>query len=336
MTVDVEPFKIDFPFIDTHAHPGFEKKGIASRCGCPDIWIHDPDHPVNTQLFRGAAKTLGIPVRDSITEVGHIPEFGVEHWIKFMEEKGISHMGLQAMDAESDPPYNWRWQVPYEYVKEEFIDKYPGRFWGIGGIHYKVGPQYSVEQVDKAKEFGFLGVKMFTPMEGYPNDVEKCYPVYERCLKLGLHVELHTGVESCPGGRFKYAHPVFINDIARDFPKLKILQIHCGMVLGPEVALWNCNLHSNVYTDITGFHSRHNPKYTYNRDLLRLMEEKIPDKVFFGSDFPVFITAYDEILKWIVDLPLSAEFKRKLMRGNAEKFYLSRMAETGNVTKPAT
>ncbi len=324
MAEQAAEFKIDFKIIDTHAHPGFEKNDIEKRPGCADLWIVDPDHPVNAQLFRGIALTLGLPDPGEVTKVEQIPDFSVEHWIQFMDEVGISHMGCQAMDSESDPPYNWRWQVPYEYVKEEFLDKYPDRFWGIGGIHYKLGVEHSLEQVEKAKEFGFIGVKMFTPMEGYPHDEEKCYPIYERCVKLGLHVEIHTGVESCPGARFKYCDPIFINDIARDFPDLKILQIHCGMVINPEMALWNCNLHSNVYTDITGFHSRHNPKYTYNADLLRLMEEKIPDKVWFGSDFPVFVTAYHEILQWIKELPLGAEFKRKLLRDNAENFYLKR------------
>jgi predicted TIM-barrel fold metal-dependent hydrolase len=196
-------------------------------------------------------------------------------------------------------------------------------------MRYKLGPKHSLERVDLAKELGFLGVKMFTPMEGYPHDKENCYPIYERCTELGLHVEIHTGVESCPGARFKYCDPMFINDIARDFPTLPIVQVHCGMVINPQMALWNCNLHANVYTDISGFHSRHNPKFSFNADLLRLMEEKIPDKVFFGSDFPVFLTTYDDILGWIKKLPVSAEFKRKLMRGNAEKFFLKREFEPG-------
>ena len=324
MSAETNDFEIDFKIIDSHAHPGFEQKDIESRPGNADLWIFDQDHPVNTTLFRNMAICLGIPDPGPITRADQIPDFNVDHWITFMDEIGLSHMGLQAMDTQSDPPRNWRWLVPYEYVKEEFLDKYPDRFWGIGGIRYKLGPEHSLEQVEKAKEFGFIGVKMFTPMEGYPHDREKCYPIYERCDKLGLHVELHTGVESCPGARFKYCDPMFINDIAKDFPHLPILQIHCGMVINPQLALWNCNLHANVYTDISGFHSRHNPKYAFNADLLKLMEEKIPTKVFFGSDFPVFLTAYKDILKWIKEQPLGAQFKRNLLRDNAERFFLKR------------
>lgn len=327
MSQETNDFTFDFKIIDSHAHPGFEKKDIESRPGNPDLWIHDPQHPVNRELFRNMALCLGIPDPGFITKAEQIPDFNIDHWIQFMDEFNISHMGLQAMDTQSDPPRNWRWLVPYEYVKEEFLDKYPDRFWGIGGIHYKLGPEHSLEQVEKAKEFGFIGVKMFTPMEGYPNDREKCYPIYERCNELGLHVEVHTGVESCPGARFKYCDPLFINDIAKDFPHLPILQIHCGMVMNPQLALWNCNLHSNVYTDISGFHSRHNPKYAFNADLLKLIEEKIPNKVFFGSDFPVFLPAYKDIMRWIKAQPLSGEFKKNLLRDNAVRFFLKREFE---------
>lgn len=329
MSTETDDFEIDFEIIDSHSHPGFEKKDIGTRPGNADLWIYDEHHPVNATLFRDMAVYVGLPDPGVVTSVEQIPDFNVDHWIEFMDEKGISHIGLQCIDTESDPPLNWRWEVPYEYVKAEFLDRYPDRFWAIGGMRYKLGPEYSLERVDLAKELGFLGVKMFTPMEGYPHDQEKCYPIYERCTELGLHVEIHTGVESCPGARFKYCDPMFINDIARDFPTLPIVQVHCGMVINPQMALWNCNLHANVYTDISGFHSRHNPKFSFNADLLKLMEEKIPNKVFFGSDFPVFLTTYDDILGWIKKLPVSAEFKYKLLRGNSEKFFLKREFEPG-------
>jgi predicted TIM-barrel fold metal-dependent hydrolase len=58
-----------------------------------------------------------------------------------------------------------------------------------------------------------------------------------------------------------------------------------------------------------------------------LMEEKIPNKVFFGSDFPVFLPAYKDIMRWIKAQSLSAEFKRGLMRDNAERFFLKREFE---------
>jgi len=315
MDEEMEKLKV----IDCHAHPGFEKKDVEKRPGCTLMWL-SPPNPISAAI-RAA---LGDPEPYKlITKVEEIPDFGIEYWLKYMDDLGLSHMGLQAMDCESDPPLSWRWQVPYEYVKEEFIDKYPDKFWGIGGIHYKLGAEHSLEQVEKAKEFGFLGIKMFTVMEGYPNDREKCYPIYERCLKLGLHVEFHTGAEDAPGARFKYADPIYIQDVAMDFPELKIVQLHCGIGISPERALHNCIWHPNVYTDISVmFAPWMDLKFCHDLELLKAMEYFIPDKVWYGSDFPVFLPFHKPTIERLKNLPLSAEFKRKLLRENAEKFFL--------------
>ncbi len=65
-------------------------------------------------------------------------------------------------------------------------------------------------------------------------------------------------------------------------------------------------------------------KYCHDLEHLRFMEQMMPDKVWYGSDFPVFAPYYETIIQRIKDLPLSAEFKRKLLRDNAENFYLRR------------
>jgi predicted TIM-barrel fold metal-dependent hydrolase len=316
---------MDFKIIDSHSHPGYEKKDIEKRPGCTLMWF-GAQNP-SSAMIRAA---LGDPEPwKPITKIEEIPDFGVDYWIKYMDDMGISHMGLQAMDTESDPPLSWRWQVPYEYVKEEFIDKYPDRFWGIGGIHYKLGPEHSLEQVEKAKEFGFPGVKMFTVLEGYPNDREKCYPIYERCVKLGLHVEFHVGVEDVPGARFKYSDPIYIQDVAMDFPDLKIVMLHCGFFLSPERAVGICAMQPNVYTDITNALSifMDLKKYTYDLEHLRVLEQFIPDKVWYGSDFPVTHAWQKTTIARLKDLPLGAEFKRKLLRDNAAKFFLGKTPE---------
>jgi len=317
--------EFSFPIIDPHAHPGYERKGIDARPGCLENWLgtsHDRERVQG--MSRAMAMAIGFPDPGPMNKSVDLPDFTVGHWIEFMDRIGISHMGLQAMDTESDPPISFRWLVPYEYVKEEFLDRHPERFWGIAGIHYKLGAKNAVKQIERAKRLGFIGIKMFPPYEGYPNDRKLCYPVYEKCLQYGMHVEIHTGNEGMPGARYKYCDPVCINDIAVDFPELRIVQLHCGMGMNPESAIWNCRFHENVYTDISGFLVRHNPKYAHYADLIRLMEELIPNKVWFASDFPVWAMTYEDTLRQIKNLPISLEFQFKLLRENAERFYLKR------------
>jgi predicted TIM-barrel fold metal-dependent hydrolase len=315
----LSPPKIEI--FDAHTHPGFEKKDIEKRSGFLEMWLGDT---TASRIFMDIRAGLGDPEPYKvITKAEELPDFGVEDWIRIMDENNVTHCVLQCMNCVSDPPLNYKWQMPYEYVKEEFIDKYPGRFIGIGGVNCKLGAKEAVKQVEKAKEFGFKGIKIFTPYGPYPNDREKCYPVYEKCLELGLHVEIHTGTEETPGARAKYQDPVFIDDVAMDFSDLKILQLHCGFMNRREHALWNVITHPNVYTDVTWS----NPKwlyYKYTNDLehFRFLEAFMPDKVFYGTDFPINLSVYRSYIDHILQLPLTDEFKRKLMRDNARKFYL--------------
>lgn len=306
---------------DSHIHPGWEKKGIADRPGYLRLWLAKEGVTSATQA--GLRAALGDPNPFSpITSPEQIPEFGPETWIALMDEAGVEMANLIGMDTLSDPPHNWRWHCPMEYIKKEFLDPYPNRFTAVAGVNPKASKTEKVETCVKAKELGFKGVKIHTPTAGYPNDVERCYPIYEKCVELGLHVEIHTGVEEIPGTRAKYQDPVYIDDIAVDFPELRILQLHCGVMNNPRMAIWNVIRHKNVYTDVTVPHPMlMNFKYYNNLDHIKMLEALVPDKVFFGSDAPLILSIYKTAVETIKMLPLSPAFLKKLMYDNAKNFY---------------
>ena len=57
-------------------------------------------------------------------------------------------MCLQCIHGISDPypgkPDGWKWYVPNEYVKKNFIDAFPGRFTAVGGVHARYGKEAAV------------------------------------------------------------------------------------------------------------------------------------------------------------------------------------------------
>jgi predicted TIM-barrel fold metal-dependent hydrolase len=46
----------------------------------------------------------------------------------------------------------------------------------------------------------------------------------------------------------------------------------------------------------------------------------MPDKVFYGTDFPLSLPVYRAMVDNIMNLPLTTEFKHKLMGDNFRKF----------------
>jgi len=142
-----------FKVFDSHVHPGYEKKGIESRPGYMRVWAaRDGVTSVTQAAFRAA---LGDPnPTKPITSVDEIPEFSTESWIELMDDAGVEMALLMGMDTISDPPENLRLYCPMEYIKEEFLDRYPDRFVGCAGINVKLDKEEKMEILHKAKELG--------------------------------------------------------------------------------------------------------------------------------------------------------------------------------------
>ena len=84
----------------------------------------------------------------------------------------------------------------------------------------------------------------------YPADA-KLAPAYELAEAFDVPVMIHSGDTYAPRGKVKYSHPLHVDDVAVDFPRVKFLICHLG---NPwfrdcmEVVYKN----DNVYTDISG------------------------------------------------------------------------------------
>ncbi len=311
-----------FRFFDSHGHPGLEKEGIADRPGCLDFWC---GNTVVSRSMMGARAFIGDPNPTKIIKTAEeCPPMAPEVFIQFMDTNNVEGMCLQAIHGITDPcpgyPEGWKWYVPNEYVKKNFIDAFPGRFTCAGGVHARYGSDAAVEMVISAHENGFPGCKFHTPTSGYPHQKEM-YPAYEKLVELGMHLQVHTGVEELPGTRAKYQDPLYLDDVAMDFPDLVILQLHCGVFNNPMQGLWNVMKFDNMYTDVTIPHpTLMHFKYYWDLDHMRFLEFFMPDKVFYGTDFPLTLPVYGAMISNIMTMPLSMEFKHKLMGDNFRKF----------------
>ena len=126
---------------------------------------------------------------------------------------------------------------------------------------------------------GFRGVKLYPTYNFfYPND-PMMYPLYETAQELGLPVMFHTGLSVFKGSRLKYGDPVFYDDIAVDFPELKIVMCHGGRDCWYKEAFTVARLHENVYIDVAGLPPK--KLLTYFPDLPRQAH-----KFVFGTDWP--------------------------------------------------
>lgn len=156
---------------------------------------------------------------------------------------------------------------------------------------------------------GFRGLKLYpTYQHFYPNE-STLYPLYAQAEELGIPVMIHTGSSAFRGSRLKYGDPLFIDDLAVDFPSLVLIQVHSGRGFWYDRALFLARLHEKVYMEIAGLPPQ--KLLTYFPDL-----ERNSAKVLFGSDWPGVrsIKANIEALR---TLPISEEAKRRILGENA-------------------
>lgn len=164
-------------------------------------------------------------------------------------------------------------------------------------------------EIRRLAELGFRGVKLYPPYQHfYPND-SSLYPFYGACQELGLPVMVHTGSSVFRGTKLKYGDPLLLDDVAVDFPELRLLMVHGGRGFWYDRAEFLAQLHPNLYLEISGLPPSKLLGYFPNL-------ERIHRKVIFGSDWPGNPGIRNNV-EALRALPLSGEAKEAILGRNA-------------------
>ncbi len=168
------------------------------------------------------------------------------------------------------------------------------------------------------KQFGVKGFKFHpTVQEFYPNNL-KVYPLYEAIAEAGLPAVFHTGHSGIGAGmrggggiRLKYSNPMYLDDVAVDFPDMPIIMAHPSFPWQDE-ALSVCLHKPQVYIDLSGW----SPKY-FPPQLVQYANTLLKQKVLFGSDFPLITPD-----RWLADfeqIAIKPEVRSLILKENAIK-----------------
>ena len=151
--------------------------------------------------------------------------------------------------------------------------------------------------------------------EFFPND-ERVYPLYEAIAAARVPALFHTGHSGIgtgvPGGgglKLKYSNPMCLDDVAADFPELKIVLAHPSFPWQDE-AISICLHKSNVWIDLSGW----SPKY-FAPNLIQYANTGLRHKVLFGSDFPLITP--DRWLADFAEAPFKDEVRPLVLKENA-------------------
>ena len=129
-----------------------------------------------------------------------------------------------------------------------------------------------------------VGFKVYPASGFYPND-PKYEAYWSKIEELGLPVTVHAGMALAPLDE-KYCHPTYLQSVAENHPDLKIIVAHLGGKFHSELfpLMEACE---NVYTDCSALQGWM-PDKDMVRQRLDSVTSRFPDRVVFGSDFPLY------------------------------------------------
>ncbi|HSF63858.1 MAG TPA: amidohydrolase family protein, partial [Paracoccaceae bacterium] len=166
------------------------------------------------------------------------------------------------------------------------------------------------------RDFGVKGFKFHPTMQGFfPND-RMAYPLYEAIAEAGAIALFHTGQTGVGAGmrggngmRLKYSNPMFIDDVAVDFPDMPIVMAHPSFPWQDE-ALAVATHKPNVWIDLSGWSPRYFPEI-----LVRYANTLLKHKMLFGSDWPMI--APEKWLDAFDKAPFRDEVRPLILKENA-------------------
>lgn len=205
-----------------------------------------------------------------------------------------------------------------EYVAE-YCKAAPDRLVPMGGVHPRFAEDAAGE-VRRAAELGVRALKVHPPHmavepNAYLHGLDALRAIYEEAQRLRLPVMIHTGTSVFPGARSRTGEPIAVDDVAVDFPDLKIVLAHGGRPLWMDQAFFLVRRFPNVHMDVSSI-----PPRAILRYFPRLAE--VADKVLYGSDWPApGVRSMADNLRDFRALDLPAEAFAKMLETNARAVF---------------
>ena len=234
----------------------------------------------------------------------------VSDYLRKMDRAGIERSLLIAVRA-GDLNVAGSFELPYHRVAR-VCARYPDRFSGLAGVDPFRGMQGLRDLEHAVDELGFVGAHLYPHWFGLAPDHAKYYPYYAKCCELDVPIMMQIGhnlVYSRKRRLPSVGRPITLDQVAIDFPELRLIGIHLGVPWTDE-AISMAWKHENVYLAGDAYAPKHWPKA-----FVHYANSYGSHKVLFGTDWPVIDP--ERAVAEIDALGMRPESHRRMMRDNA-------------------
>lgn len=166
------------------------------------------------------------------------------------------------------------------------------------------------------------GLKFFPGHDPYYPTDERCLPYYELCEKSDVPVLFHTGENSGDSECAKWNDPKYIVEVAKKYPKLKVIITHYYWPKIDYCYETTKNI-PNIYFELAAMADEEVIEKSGGiekiREILKKTISDRPDKVIFGTDWPMCkIEKHIELVK---SLALEKDVEEEVFWKNSVNVY---------------
>lgn len=201
------------------------------------------------------------------------------------------------------------------------VRQFPDRFKGFIFVDPHQG-MAAVRELERCvRELGLHALYLTAFRTKLPANDKKLYPLYAKCVELGIPVHIYSSLNLSASVPYDIGHPRYIDEVARDFPELKIM---AGVSGWPWVLDFFALAfrHKNLYLNF----ETHEPRKMAQRGsgyepYLYYMENQLTERICFASNWSTQSLTVDELVGQVEALPISDRAKVNVLYNNAKRFY---------------
>lgn len=218
----------------------------------------------------------------------------------------------------------------------DVTDGYPqlGVVAGVSYLGYK--ERDLRELADYLRDGRVKGLKLYPGYEPfYPYD-PRCRVLYDLALEFDVPVMIHTGDTYAKSAKLRYAHPLNVDDVAVDFPDLKLVICHLG---NPwirdcmEVVYKNTHAHADISGLVLGDFTSKYQKFMHKQLKDMILFAGDPNYLLYGTDWP--ISSMESYVKFMKSLKLDPALKELIYWRNAAALFKIPVPPEKQVPPPA-
>ena len=291
--IDMETY-LPGPGIDP-PHPGEEQPGPPS----PDRLPPPPDYGFGhyDTIFRQPGPEEEVSPTMSTAE-------RADELVRLMDRAGVVK-GLLATSRNA--------------LTVEACRRHPDRLIGICHLSPHDGMRAVRELERLVKEDNIRGISAASLYDMVPADDRRYYPLYAKCVELGIPVRIYTAMTYASDRPYDLGHPRHLDQVAMDFPELTII---AGLAGWPWVndMVGLLRRHGNLYCDTAAHRPRHfaTPGSGWEQ-FLQFGNTLLQDKIMVGLSWALLGMSMEEVIQEYLSLPLKDSVKEKWLYGNAAR-----------------